>query len=460
MSALTFFGGNDRYQIDMCRGPLLRQIILFIVPLIVSGLLQFMFNAADLVVIGRFASGRSLAAVGATISISMLLINIFIGLSVGANVMVARYIGEKNVRDISRTVHTAICVSLCGGALLAAIGIASAKFLLILLNTPEDILAMSVRYMWICFAGMPVIMLYNFGSAILRAMGDTTRPFYFLLISGIINVLLNLFFVTVLHWDVAGVAAATVISQGIAAYLVIQVLRKLRGPCRFKWQVMSIRWKNFREIMFIGVPAGFNGAFFCLANMLIQSAINRFGSAAIAGSTAAGTWENIGYITLSAVGQAMTSFISQNYGGGRIDRIRSSFRWGIVLACLLGGATSAGLLLGGRNALALFNADPEVIRCGMERFIVILPLFFFCGIMEVYNGALRGLGYSMLPTLLTLFFVCVMRVIWIYTVFARWQTIGVLFLSWPVTWVLDVIAMAVMWTIVMRKFSAVPLETA
>ena len=270
MAKIVGMGGKKSFEIDMCHGPLWSQIIRFVIPLIISGLLQLGFHSADLIVIGRFASHRALAAVGATASLTMLLVNIFIGLSIGTNVLVARYLGKNSRKDISRTVHTAILTSLGGGTILAVVGIILAKPLLLLMGTPEDILAMSVLYMRVYFAGMPLLMLYNFGSAILRAMGDTTRPFYFLLFGGVINVLLNLFFVLIFHWDVAGVAVATAISQGISGWMILQVLQKMRGPCRFKWQNLRFKWKNMRELLWIGLPAGFQSSCFSTEISLLQ----------------------------------------------------------------------------------------------------------------------------------------------------------------------------------------------
>lgn len=437
MAGILGISSRKKFEVDMCRGPLLSQIICFTIPLIISGVLQLCFHSADLIVVGRFASHRALAAVGATGALTMLLVNVFIGLSVGTNVLVARYLGESSRKDISRTVHTAILTSLGGGAILAIVGIVLAKPLLQMMGTPEDILDMAVLYMRIFFAGQPLLMLYNFGSAILRAMGDTTRPFYFLLFGGIINVLLNLFFVIFCHWDVAGVAAATVISQGVSGWMILRVLQKMRGPCRFKWQNLRFKWKNMREMLWIGLPAGFQSSCFSLSNILIQSSINSFGSAAIAGITAANTLEMLCFICQASIGQAVVSFVGQNYGGKKFDRVKESIKICSILGVACAIVSALLIFIFCRPLLEIFTDSPDVIEYGVRKFCITLPLIFACALMEVFTGALRGLGYSLGPTVVTVFFVCVLRVIWIFTIFRCSPTLEVLLISYPVTWVMN-----------------------
>ena len=437
----------------MCKGSLWGLIIRFVIPLIVSGLLQLGFHSADLIVIGRFASHRALAAVGATASLTMLLVNIFIGLSIGTNVLVARYLGENSRKDISRTVHTAILTSLGGGTILAIIGIVLAKPLLLMMGTPEDILEMAVLYMRVYFAGMPLLMLYNFGSAILRAMGDTTRPFYFLLFGGVINVLLNLFFVMVFHWDVAGVAVATVISQGVSGWMILKVLQKMRGPCRFKWQNLRFKWKNMRELLWIGLPAGFQSSCFSLSNILIQSSINTFGSAAIAGITASNTIEMLCFICQGSLGQAVVSFVGQNHGAKKFDRVNDSIKICSILTVSCAIVSAILIFSLGRPLLGIFNTDPEVINYGMRKFCITLPLIFICALMEVFTGALRGLGHSVAPTVITVFFVCILRVIWLFTIF-RWNpTLETLLISYPITWFLNACGVGILLKNVLGKLS-------
>lgn len=443
---------SDRYQVDMCRGPLLRQIVMFAIPLIASGILQLFFNAADLFVVGRFsASHRALAAVGATGPITHTLINLFIGLSIGANVLVANHLGAHDRKGTSRTAHTAVMISLLGGALLAAAGIASAERLLRLAGTPEDILDQSVLYMRIFFAGMPLIMLYNFGSAVLRAMGDTRRPFRFLVIAGIINVGLNLFFVICLRWDVAGVAAATVISQGVAALLVLRVLTNLRTACRVKLGNLRIEWKSLRAMMWIGVPAGFQASCYSISNIIIQTALNSFGSAAVAGFTAAGTWEVVGYVSAAAIGQTALSFTGQNSGGRQYARLRRAL-W--YCAALSGGTLlvlGAAMLVWARPLTAVFNSSPDVVAAGAERFRLTMPLFFVCGTAEILTSVLRGLGKSVIPALITVFCVCVARIVYILTLWQCYHTLGTLMLTYPVTWSLNGIITGIYLHFVLRK---------
>ena len=443
--------GNDRYQMDMCRGPLLRQTLVFAFPLIVSGMLQLLFNAADLIVVGRFASHQALAAVGATGALTHLIINIFIGMSIGANVLVAQNLGEQNRKDTSRTTHTAIMISLVGGTLLAAIGILLAKPMLRWMDTPPDVLEQATLYMRIYFAGMPLIMLYNFGSAILRALGDTRRPFFFLIISGIINVVLNLFFVLVFHWDVAGVATATVLSQGVAAILILRVLMQLRTACRVKLKTLRIEWKSLRAMMWIGVPAGFQASCFSLSNLVIQSSINLFGSETVAGFTAALTWEVIGFVTAGAIGQTVVSFVGQNTGGKQYHRLRLSIRYclGLCIGALL--VISAVLIVFAEPLLALFNTDPDVIYYGKMRFYISMPLFFTCGMMEVYTSALRGMGRSVIPAAITIFTVCISRIIYITTLWKLFPTLEMLLVLYPATWTLNAVIMAIYLKIVLKK---------
>ena len=442
------------YAVDMCHGPLTGQIIRFVIPLMISGILQLCFHSADLVVIGRLASHRALAAVGATVSLSALLINVFIGLSIGTNVLVARALGEKNRRKVFNAVHTAVMTGIAGGVLLAVIGVAFSRPLLKMMGTPADILDMSALYMDICFAGMPLMMVYNFGSAVLRAMGDTTRPFYFLLTGGVVNVLLNLFFVLVFKWDVAGVATATVIAQGVSAVLVIGVLCRMRGSCRLFLKRLQLEKKSLKEMMKIGIPAGFQASCFSLSNILIQSSINTFGSAAIAGQTAAGSWENISYITVNAIGTAAVSFVGQNLGGKKFDRIRRTNMICITMACICAVVISAFLLICGRSLISVFNTDPEVLEYGVRRFVIVVPLLFVCGLMEVITGTLRGLGHSLSPSVMTVFCVCVLRVIWIFTIFRVHPTLEMLLLSYPVTWIINTAGLIYLLRYVMKKVTA------
>ncbi len=443
---------NKSYEIDMCSGPILGKVLVFALPLMLSGILQLLFNAADIIVVGRFAGSQSLAAVGSTGALINLLINVFIGLSVGVNVLVAKYYGAKNDEEVSVTVHTAIATSLVSGFVLVVVGIGACRPLLVLMGTPEDVIDKSVVYMRIYFAGMPVVMLYNFGSAILRAIGDTKRPLYYLMAAGVVNVVLNLFFVISLNMDVAGVALATVLSQCISAGLIIRCLANSEGSLRFHLKKLKINMKKLGQITRIGLPAGMQGAIFSLSNVLIQSSVNSFGSIVMAGNTAASNIEGFVYTAMNAVYQSNLSFTSQNVGGKKFSRLNK-----ILLVCL-GVVTATGMILGfgaiggARTLLGIYSTDPEVIDYGMRRLLIICSTYFICGWMDTAVGSLRGMGYSMLPMVVSLTGACLFRVIWIFTVFARFHSLTVLYISYPISWIITTAAHLLCYVKLRRKF--------
>ena len=443
---------NKSHEIDMCNGPIFGKVLKFALPLMLSGVLQLLFNAADIIVVGRFAGSQSLAAVGSTSALINLLINIFIGLSVGANVVVAKAYGARNQRDISRAVHTALTLSIISGLILIVVGVASARVLLELMGTPDDVLDKAVLYMRIYFAGMPVVMVYNFGSAILRAVGDTRRPLYFLLLAGMVNVVLNLFFVIVLHMDVAGVALATVISQCISAGLILWSLKKSRGGMKLYFRLLRIHKNEMIQIFRIGLPAGMQGAVFSISNVLIQSSVNSFGSIAMAGNTAASNIEGFVYTAMNALYQTNLSFTSQNVGGGKYSRINK-----ILLICV-GTVTVVGLVLGlgayagGSILLHIYSSDPEVIQYGLLRMSIICTTYFLCGIMDTLVGSLRGLGYSVMPMIVSLTGACAFRVLWIFTVFAIDRSLTVLYISYPVSWLITAAAHGICFYMIRKKY--------
>ena len=427
---------NKTYEMDMCNGPVLKKILIFSIPLMLSGVLQLLFNAADIIVVGRFAGSQSLAAVGSTTALINLLINIFIGLSVGANVVVARAYGGRRDKDVSEAVHTAIAVSIVSGVILIVMGFGFSRLMLELMGTPDDVIDKAVLYMRIYFAGMPVVMLYNFGSAILRAVGDTRRPLYFLSIAGAVNIVLNLFFVIVMHMDVAGVALATVISQCISSGLVLRCLAKSEGGLKLELSKLKIHRKKMLQIFKIGLPAGMQGAIFSVSNVLIQSSVNSFGSIAMAGNAASANIEGFVYNAMNAVYQTNLSFTSQNIGGKKYTRVNR-----ILFACL-GTVTVVGMILGfgayaiGDELLLIYSTDPEVIRFGMLRMSIIATTYFTCGWMDTMVGSLRGMGYSVLPMIVSLTGACGLRILWIFTIFAQQRTLTSLYISYPVSWVI------------------------
>ena len=439
------------YEMDMCSGPLFSKLVMFAVPLMLSGILQLLFNAADIVVVGNYAGHESLAAVGSTSSLINLLVNVFIGLSVGANVLVAQYFGAHRMKDLEETVHTAMVLAAGGGLFLVAVGVLLADPLLTLMGTPEDVLPLSALYMKIFFVGMPATLTYNFGSAILRAVGDTKRPLWFLLAAGIINVILNLIFVIVLHMGVAGVALATVISQCISAALIIRCLVKSDAPYRLKYDQLKLVKSKLFAIARIGLPAGLQGAIFSISNVLIQSSVNSFGSVAMAGNTAAANIEGFVYTAMNAVYQTALSFTSQNFGAKNYDRM-TKILWycqGMVIA--VGIFMGGGAVLLGPGLLGIYGSNAQVINYGMNRLRIISGPYFLCGIMEVMVGGLRGMGCSLLPMFVALTGACVFRVIWIYTIFAVNRTLQTLYISYPVSWTITFLAHMVCYGIVRRR---------
>lgn len=442
---------SKKYEIDMCNGPLLGKILLFYVPLMLSGILQLLFNAADIVVVGRFAGNEALAAVGSTGSLTNLIVNLFIGLSVGANVLVARFYGGGQQSELKEMVQTAVATAVVGGVILIFLGFFLSRPALTWMGTPDDVISHSVLYMRIYFAGMPFMMVYNFGSAVLRAVGDTRRPLYYLLIAGVVNVILNLIFVIVFSMGVAGVAVATVASQAISAALVVRCLILTDSPYRLELKGMKIVPDKLLRMIQIGVPAGMQGALFSISNVLIQSSVNSFGSTAMAGNTAGSNIEGFVYTAMNAFHQAAISFSGQNYGARKYKRIKK-----VLLICELLVLT-VGALMGGLaylcagTLLRIYTTDPNVIQYGILRMGIICVPYFLCGMMDVAVGALRGMGYAIMPMLVSLTGACLLRVVWIYTIFQQVHTLKCLYISYPVSWGLTFMVHMICFLIVYRK---------
>ena len=442
---------SKTYEIDMTRGPLLSRILLFSLPLICSGVLQLLFNAADIIVVGRYAGSHAMAAVGATSALINLLVNFFIGISVGANVLVARFRGAGDFDDAQQTVQTALITAVAGGALLVVIGIALARPMLVWMATPAEVLDQAVLYMRIYFIGMPATMLYNFGAAILRAVGDTRRPLYFLMFSGVVNVLCNLFFVIVLHMGVAGVATATVIAQVISATLIVLCLMRVDGMCNVNLKNIHFHADKFARMMQVGLPAGLQSVIFNISNVLIQSSINSFGAIVVAGNTAASNIEGFVYTSMNALYQTSLSFTSQNLGAKQYHRIDQVLLRCAILVVLIGLVLGNGAHLLGRQLLGIYSSDAEVVSFGLVRLGVVSVTYCLCGLMDVIAGSVRGMGYSILPMLVSLAGACVFRIIWIFTIF-RWQhTLFSLYISYPISWGLTICAHLACYFIVRRQ---------
>ena len=433
---------EKRYEMDMCHGPILKKMLMFALSLMCSSILQLLFNAADIVVVGRFAGDNSLAAVGSNTALINLLTNVFIGLSVGANVLVGRFYGAKQERDLSETVHTSMLVSLISGVILTGIGVVFAEKLLMLMQAPEEVLGLAAIYLRIYFVGMPATMVYNFGSAILRAIGDTKRPLYYLTAAGVINVVLNLIFVVGLRMDVAGVALATVIAQCISAALVFRCMMKEQGGIRLIPSKLHIYKDKLIKIMQIGLPAGFQGTVFSLSNVLIQSSINSFGAIVVAGNSAAGNIEGFVYVAMNAFHQATISFTSQNMGAGQYDRIQKILIRGLGCAMIIGLVMGNGCVLFGDALIGIYSSSSEVIAAGVLRLRYISTLYFICGMMDVMVGSLRGMGYSVTPMIVSMIGACGLRIVWLATIFQMpaYHNIQSVYVSYPVSWTLTLLA--------------------
>lgn len=427
-------------EIDMTSGPLIPKILAFSIPLMLSGILQLLFNAADIIVVGQFTSAQAMAAVGSTSSLNNLIVNIFVGLSIGSNVLMARFYGAHNQEGTHTLVHTSILLSLIAGLFLVVLGVALANPLLTLMGTPDDVIDQSVLYMRIVFLGMPALLTYDFGAGILRAIGDTKRPLLYLLISGIINVCLNLFFVIVFGMGVAGVAIATVVSQYVSAFLVIRSMMKTSSSYKLRIKELRMEKEMLLQILRIGLPAGIQSALFNISNVLIQSSINSFGSIAMAGNTAASNIEGFVYTSMNAVYQASINFTSQNVGAHNTKRITPVLLSCLMIVSIVGISLSTIVEVFDSELLGIYSSDPTVISYGISRLHVVCMTYFLCGLMDTACGSIRGLGYSMAPTIVSLTGACGLRILWICTAFQIDRTLFTLYLSYPVSWLVTFIA--------------------
>lgn len=442
---------KNKYEIDMCNGTIMDKLISFAIPLMVSGILQLMFNAVDIIVVGRFTGSQALAAVGSTTALINMFINFFIGISLGANVLAARFYAAGKHKEMSETVHTAITLALISGVFMAVFGLVFSRFALELMGTPDDVIGQSALYMRIYFLGMPFFMLYNYGAAILRAVGDTRRPLVFLIVAGVTNALLNMFLVIVFHMGVAGVAIATVISQLISCFLVLRCLYQTESSYQLRFSRLCIKKCYLIQIFQVGIPAGVQSTVINFSNVLLQSSVNSFGSTAMAGYTAANNILGFLYASVNAVTQACMSFTSQNYGVGkykRMDRVLLdcgilSFVIALVLGC-------GSYILGG-EILKIYTEDAEVIRCGVEILSITTVPYFLCGIMDLFPGALRGMGHSGVPMILSIIGTVGTRILWIFWVFPQHRSLYILFISYPASWAITIVMQAVCFVLVRRK---------
>lgn len=438
-------------QMDMTSGSLMDKIIIFAFPLMLSSVLQLLFNAADIVVVGRFAGSTALAAVGSTSSLINLVTNIFIGFSVGANVVVARYVGANDDEGASKTVHTAMVIAMVGGLFLAIFGFFASRFLLELMGSPFDVIDLSTLYLKIYFFGMPASMIYNFGAAILRAHGDTKRPLYYLSLAGVINVVLNLIFVIGFKMSVAGVALATIASQYVSAALIVICLHNEESALRLEPSLLAIDFDKLKEIIKIGLPAGLQGTVFSISNVVIQSSINLFGSVIIAGNSAAANIEGFVYVAMNAFYQAALTFTSQNVGAKKVERINKILFTCQFMVIVVGFVLGISTVIFGETLIGIYSTDPAVIAAGVSRLKIVSALYFLCGMMDVFVGSLRGIGYSVMPMVVSLCGACGLRLLWVATVFQVYREIEVLYISYPISWTLTFLMHLVCYLFASRK---------
>lgn len=446
---------KKKYEIDMCEGPILKKMLMFTIPLIFSGMLQLLFNAADIIVVGRFAGDESLAAVGSTSALVNLLVNLFVGLSVGANVLIARYYGAKQQKELDETVHTAISLSLVGGVLLTIVGVIFAPTFLGWMQTPDNIISLASIYLRVYFCGMIPMLVYNYGAAMLRAVGDTQRPMYFLVIAGVINVVLNLIFVIVFHWGVFGVGLATTISQIVSAILVVRCLMKGEGSIHLELRKLHIYEDKLLRILQIGIPTGVQGMLFSVSNVIIQSSVNSFGDIVVAGNSAAGNIEGFIYTAMNSVYQANLSFTSQNIGAGKNERINKILYTALACVTVIGITLSLGAYSIGPTLLSFYTTSEAVVAAGMTRFKYVMVPYVLCGIMEVFVGSLRGMGYVMAPMIVSLLGACGLRLLMIATIFQipQFHTMDMLYSTYPISWFVTILAHMVTFIIVRRKLN-------
>lgn len=439
-------------SIDMTEGSIFNKIILFAIPLMLSSILQLLFNAADLVVVGKFAGSESLAAVGSTNALINLLVNLFIGLSMGASVVMGRCIGARRYDEAHKALHTAMAIATVGGVMMIFVGYFASAPMLKLMATPDDVINLSILYMKIYFVGMPGMMAYNFGSAILRSAGDTKRPLYFLTVAGVINVILNLILVIGFHMGVAGVAIATAASQYISGFFVVMALVKSEGYMQLHLKELRFHKDQAIEMIRIGFPAGLQGIIFSISNVLIQSSVNSFGKIVMAGNTAASNIEGFVYTAMNSIYQTALSFTSQNMGAKRYDRIDKILFECQLTVIIIGLVAGIGAYTMGDKLLAIYDSDPEVIGYGLTRMSLVCAPYFLCGMMDVMVGSLRGMGYSIMPMIVSLTGACLFRVIWILTVFAANHTLFTLYISYPISWALTFSIHLLCYLVVRRKF--------
>ena len=442
------------FEIDMCNGTLMDKLISFSIPLMLSGILQLMFNAVDIIVVGRFAGSESLAAVGSTTALINVFTNLFIGISLGSNVLAARYYAAGKEREMSETVHSSLTLALISGILMAFAGLFFSRTALEWMGTPDDVIDLAALYMKIYFIGMPFFMLYNYGAAILRAVGDTKRPLLFLVVSGLVNAGLNMIFVICFHMAVEGVAIATVISQLLSCIMVLICLYRTQGCYQFRFSKLGLKSIYVLQIFQVGIPAGIQSTVINFSNVLLQSSVNSFGSVAMAGYTAANNIFGFLYTSVNSVTQACMSFTSQNYGAGKTKRMDRVLIDCLILSCAFSLTMGCCAWFFGPQLLRIYTESSAVISCGVEILSFTTVTYFLCGIMDLIPGALRGMGRSAVPMILSIIGTVGTRIVWIFWIFPYHRSLDILFLSYPVSWILTILMQVICFFIVRKSVHA------
>lgn len=442
---------TGKYEIDMCNGTIMDKLISFSLPLMASSILQLMFNAVDIIVVGRYNGSQALAAVGATTALINIFTNFFIGVSLGANVLAARYYASERDREMSEAVHTAIALALISGIVMAFVGVFVSRFTLEIMGTPGDVIGQSTLYMRIYFMGMPFFMLYNYGAAVLRAVGDTKRPLLFLAASGMTNVVLDLLLVIIIPLGVAGVAIGTVASQMISCILVMRCLYRSEGSYQLRFSRLALKPFYLKRIFQVGIPAGVQSTVINLSNAMLQSSVNSFGSVAMAGYTAANNIMGFLYAAVNAVTQACMSFTSQNYSVGEQKRMDRVLLDCAVLSAGVAAVIGTGAYVFGSQVLRLYTSEAEVIQCGLEVLSITTVPYFLCGIMDLIPGALRGMGHSGVPMVLSIIGTVGVRILWIYVFFPHHRSLFFLFISYPVSWIATILMQVVCYYFVRKS---------
>ena len=441
---------KNKYEIDMCNGTLMDKLIVFAVPLMISGVLQLMFNAVDIIVVGQYSGSQSLAAVGSTTALIAIFTNLFIGISLGSNVLAARFYAAGREQEMSETVHTSILVALLSGVAMAFVGVGMARWALEVMATPDDVIDLSTLYMRIYFLGMPFFMLYNYGAAILRAVGDTRRPLLFLIVAGVANAVLNVILVVKFHMAVEGVAIATVVSQLISCILVLRCLYRSESSYQLRFSKLRMNVSYLVQIFRVGIPAGIQSVVINFSNAMLQSSVNSFGSTAMAGYTAANNLLGFLYASVNSVTQACMSFTSQNYGVGKFKRMDRVLIDCAIISVVFAGTLGTIFYVFGSEILQIYTKDPDVIKAGMEIISITTIPYFLCGIMDLFPGAMRGMGRSGVPMILSIIGTVGTRIVWIYGIFPLHRSLFVLFISYPGSWLIT-IAMQVICFFIVRK---------